>query len=285
MSLSPEIRSEIAQTAPLVANGLGAALAATARPQPQGAVASCLTFAWRRMVKIRHVPEQLIDVTIQPILLLVMFTYLFGGAIAGSASAYLQFMAPGVLAMAVLFTTLYSGVTLNTDVTTGAIDRFRSLPIWQPSLLVGGLLGDSVRYMIAAAVTLAVALALGFRPEAGLTGVLLATLLLVLFAFGLSWAFTAVGLVMRNPNAVMNAGWMVLFPLLFLSNVFVDPGTMPGWLETLVNANPISFLVSALRGLMEGSVATRDLSVVFGTTFVLAVVFAPLTSWLYRRRE
>lgn len=285
MSLTPEIRSDDAHTESLAASDLNAALVTTERPPHQGAVASCLTFAWRRMLKIKHVPEQMIDVTITPILLLVMFSYLFGGAIAGSVSVYLQFMAPGVLAMSVLFTTIYSGVTLNTDVTTGVVDRFRSLPIWPPSPLVGALLGDSVRYAIAAAVTITVALVLGFRPQAGFTGVLLATLLLVLFAFGLSWVFTTVGLLMRNPNAVLNFGWMVVFPLVFVSNAFVDPATMPGWLETLVNVNPISFLISALRGLMEGSVDTGDLSVVLGTTVALTAVFAPLTSWLYRTRE
>lgn len=285
MSLTPEIRSDDAQSGSLPASDLNAALVTTERPRRQGAVSSCLTFAWRRMLKVKHVPEQMIDVTVTPILLLVMFSYLFGGAIAGSVSVYLQFMAPGVLAMSVLFTTIYSGVTLNTDVTTGVVDRFRSLPIWQPSPLVGALLGDSVRYAIAAAVTITVALALGFRPQAGLTGVVLATLLLVLFAFGLSWVFTTVGLVMRNPNAVLNFGWTLVFPLVFVSNAFVDPATMPGWLETLVNVNPISFLISALRGLMEGNVDRGDLSVVLGTTVALTAVFAPLTSWLYRTRE
>jgi ABC-2 type transport system permease protein len=157
------------------------------------------------------------------------------------------------------------------------------LPIWPPAPLVGALLGDAVRYALAAAVTIAVALALGFRPESPL-GVIAGVGLLVVFAFGLSWVFTTIGLVMRNPNAVMNTGFMGLFPLLFLSNAFVDPSTMPGWLEAFVDVNPFSFLISALRGLMEGSVAGGDIAVVLGTALVLTAIFAPLTTRLYRTR-
>jgi ABC-2 type transport system permease protein len=263
---------------------LQAALASTSRPTRPSALTACLTFGWRGILKIRHVPEQLLDVTVTPVLFLLMFTYLFGGAIAGSTGEYLHFILPGILVMSVLFTTVYSGVSLNTDVTRGVVDRFRSLPIWRAAPLVGAVLGDSVRYLIGATIVVVLGLALGFRPESP-PGVLAAMLLVVVFAFSLAWVFTTVGLLMRAPNAVMNAGFMVLFPVTFLSNVFVEPDTLPGWLKAFVDVNPISHVVTASRGLMDGSVGAGDLGIVLGTAVVLTAVFAPLTTHLYRSRS
>ena len=260
------------------------ALSSTPRPPRPSAVSAALTFGWRGMLKVKHVPEQLLDVTITPVMFVLMFTYLFGGAIAGSTAAYLDYILPGILVMSVLFTTVYSGVALNTDLTKGVIDRFRSLPVWRPAPLVGALLGDSVRYVLAGAVIVLLGVALGFRPEAGVPGVLAAMLLVVVFAFGLSWVFTAAGLLMRAPNAVMNAGFMMLFPVTFLSNVFVDPATLPSWLETFVDVNPISHLATASRGLMDGSVPGLEIAVALGTAVLLTAVFAPLTTRLYRSR-
>jgi ABC-2 type transport system permease protein len=236
------------------------------------------------MLKVKHVPEQLLDVTITPVLFVLMFTYLFGGAIEGSTRDYLQYILPGVLVMSVLFTTVYSGVALNTDLTKGVVDRFRSLPVWRPSPLVGALLGDSVRYVVAGTVITVLGVALGFRPGNGIAGVLAAMLLVVVFAFSLSWVFTTLGLLMRSPNAVMNAGFMAIFPLTFLSNVFVEPETLPGWLEAFVNVNPISHLATASRGLMDGTVKAEDIGVVLGTAALLTAVFVPLTTRLYRSR-
>ena len=235
------------------------------------------------MLKVRHVPEQLLDATISPVMFVLLFTYLFGGAIAGSTSEYLDYILPGILVMSVLFTTVYSGVALNTDLTKGVVDRFRSLPIWRPAPLVGALLGDSVRYVVGGMVIIVLGVILGYRPSNGVPGVVAALALVVLFAFGLSWAFTTLGLVMRAPNAVMNAGFMTIFPLTFLSNVFVDPDTLPSALEAFVDANPISILATASRGLMDGSVAAGDLAVVFGTAAALTAIFMPLTTYLYRR--
>jgi len=146
------------------------------------------------------------------------------------------------------------------------------------------VLGDSVRYLVAASVVVLLGLALGFRPDGGVGGVLAAMLLVVVFAFGLAWVFTTVGLLMRAPNAVMNAGFMALFPITFLSNVFVEPGTLPGWLKGFVDVNPISHLVTASRSLMEGSASAGDIGIALGTAVVLTAVFAPLTTYLYRSR-
>jgi ABC-2 type transport system permease protein len=259
------------------------ALASTPRPPRASALSAALTFAWRGMLKVKHVPEQLLDVTITPVMFVLMFTYLFGGAIAGSTGEYLDYILPGILVMSVLFTTVYSGIALNTDLTKGVVDRFRSLPIWKPSPLVGSLLGDSVRYLVAGTVIVVLGVALGFRPEAGVGGVVAAMALVVVFAFGLSWVFTTMGLLLRSPNAVMNAGFMSIFPLTFLSNVFVEPETLPAALEAFVDVNPISILATASRGLMNGTAEAGDIAVVLATAAALTAVFAPLTTRLYRR--
>jgi ABC-2 type transport system permease protein len=263
---------------------LHAALAARERPPRPSVLSACLTFGWRGMLKIKHVPEQLLDVTITPVLFVLMFTYIFGGAIAGSPSEYLEFLLPGIMVMSVLFTTVYSGVALNTDVTKGVVDRFRSLPISRSAPLVGAVLGDSVRYVLGATVVVVVGVAIGFRPDGGFAGVVAAVALLVVFAFGLAWVFTTLGLLLRTPNAVMNAGFMGIFPLTFLSNVFVDPETLPGWLETFVDANPISHLVTASRELMAGTASGDEIGYVLASAAILAAVFAPLTVRLYRSR-
>jgi ABC-2 type transport system permease protein len=282
--MSVERATTTTQTQPDVSVALRKALSQGPRPSLPSPVRAVLAFGWRGMLKIKHVPEQLIDVTLTPVLFTVMFTYMFGGAIAGSTSDYLQFLLPGTLVMSVVFTTVYSGVTLNTDLTKGVVDRFRSLPIWRPSPLVGAVIGDSVRYLVAAIVVVIVGLILGFRPEEGAPGVIAAIALVVVFSFGLAWVFTTMGLLMRSPNAVMNAGFMALFPLTFLSNTFVEPSTLPSALETVVNINPISHLVTAARGLMNGGSVTDDVLIVLGTAAVLTAVFAPLTSRLYRTR-
>ena len=229
------------------------ALSSTPRPPRASALSAALTFGWRGMLKVKHVPEQLLDVTITPVMFVLMFTYIFGGAISGSTGEYLDYILPGLLVMSVLFTTVYSGVALNTDLTRGVVDRFRSLPIWRPAPLLGALLGDCARYLVAGTVIILLGLLLGFRPEAGVGGVLAALGLVIVFAFGLSWVFTTLGLLLRSPNAVMNAGFMGIFPLTFLSNVFVEPDTLPAGLEAFVNVNPISILATASRGLMRGA--------------------------------
>jgi ABC-2 type transport system permease protein len=259
------------------------AISSTARPPRASALSSALTFGWRGMLKVKHVPEQLLDVTITPVMFVLMFTYLFGGAVAGSTSAYLDYILPGILVMSVLFTTVYSGISLNTDLTKGVVDRFRSLPVWRPAPLLGSLLGDAVRYVIAGTVIILLGVLLGYRPEAGAVGAVSALGLVVLFAFGLSWVFTTLGLLLRSPNAVMNAGFMGIFPLTFLSNVFVDPATLPSVLKAFVEVNPISLLATASRGLMEGNAQGSDIAIVLAVAVALTAVFAPLTTHLYRR--
>ena len=260
------------------------AIATTARPPRPGRLTQALTFGWRGMLKVKHVPEQLLDVTVTPVMFLLLFTYLFGGAIAGSTSAYLDYTLPGLLVMSVLFTTVYSGVALNTDLTRGVVDRFRSLPISRPAPLVGALLGDSVRYVLAGTVIIVVGVVLGYRPEGGAMGAVAALALVVVFSFGLSWVFTVLGLLLRSPNAVLNGGFLAIFPLTFLSNVFVDPATLPGPLRAFVDVNPISILATASRSLMEGRPDGEAIVISLVVAAALAAIFAPITTRLYRSR-
>jgi ABC-2 type transport system permease protein len=253
------------------------------RPPRASAVFASLTFAWRALLKLKHVPEQLGDVVGIPIMFTLMFTYLFGGALAGSTHAYVGYLLPGTLVMSVMLVTIYSGVTLRTDIATGAADRFRSLPIWRPAPIVGALIGDIGRYLIAATLVIALGLVLGYRPAGGAIGLVAAVGLILVFASALSWLFTTLGLLLRSPTAVMNTGMLVLFPVTFASNVFVNPHTMPGWLQAIVNANPLSHLVTASRELAAGTATAGPIVWVLVASAIQIAVFAPLTMRLYNR--
>ncbi|MBU9721541.1 ABC transporter permease [Bacillus alkalicola] len=255
------------------------------RPKKANAITNTLTFGWRALLKIKYIPEQLLDVTVFPIMFLLMFTYLFGGAIAGSTGDYLQFLLPGILVMTVVTITMYTGMELNNDIRKGIFDRFRSLPIWRPSVLVGALFVDAVRYTIASAIMITLGLILGFRPEGGVVGVLLGVGLLVLFSFSLSWIWTTLGLILRSEKSLMGVSMMVLFPLTFVSNVFVDPRTLPSWLVGFVDVNPISLVVTAVRGLMHGVATSEQIAWVLIASLVITVIFAPLTMFLYKNKK
>lgn len=267
------------------ATTLRSAVSLQTRPSRPSPIENTLTFAWRALLKIKHVPEQLFDVTLTPIIFTLMFTYLFGGAIAGDTATYLQFLLPGILVQTVLIITVYTGFTLNTDITKGVFDRFRSLPIWRPAPIVGALLGDTVRYTIASVITLGLGLVLGYRPDGGVLGTLAAVALLLVFAFSLSWIFTIFGLLMRTPNAVMGVSMLILMPLTFASNIFVDPATMPSALRAFVDVNPVTHLVTAIRGLMGGGAEFSDVVWVLVASAALTLVFAPITMRLYRTKS
>ncbi|MCF2527555.1 ABC transporter permease [Yinghuangia soli] len=270
--------------APVVAEDLAAVFVSHHRPPKPGPLSASLTFGWRAMLKIKHVPEQLFDVTAFPIMMTLMFTYLFGGAIAGSTDAYVQFVIPGILVQSIVMITMYTGVSLNNDIERGVFDRFRTLPIWRPAALVGMILGDLLRYVLASTVIITVGLILGFRPDGGVPGVLAGVALLVVFSFAFSWVWTMFGLLLRSEKSVMGVSMMVLFPLTFLSNVFVDPKTMPGWLQAFVDVNPITHLVSAVRDLMDGDFATTETVWVLVFSAALVAVFVPLPLRLYNRK-
>jgi daunorubicin/doxorubicin transport system permease protein len=257
---------------------------AAVRRRP-GALFTSLVFAWRSMLKIRHVPEQMGDVLMIPVMFTLLFTYLFGGALSGSTGAYLQYLLPGTLAMTVLLVTMYTGMGLNTDITSGAFDRFRSLPMWRPAPLVGALLGDTARYLVAAGLVIGLGLLMGYRPGGGAPGTIAAVVLVLAFAFALSWIWLTLGLVLRTAQSVSIAGLVILFPVTFVSNVFVDPTTMPSWLRTIVEVNPVSHLVTSARDLMGGMPVGNEVWIVLAACGVLVAVFGPLTVYLYQSRS
>lgn len=254
-------------------------------PLPPNPLVSLGTFMMRALLKTKHTPMALLDITAMPILFLLMFTYLFGGAIAGSTKEYLQFILPGILVQTVLQITMYTGLDLNKDIQKGFFDRQRTMPIWLPSSLVGAMLFDTVRYTIASVIMIIFSIFLGFRPEGGLGGVLLAILLLLIFAFSLSWIWNVLALVMKSENALMASAMMIIFPLTFLSSAFVSPETMPDLLEWFVNVNPISVLVDAVRGLMHGQVQQEDILWSLVASGILTGIFAPLTMKLYKNKK
>jgi ABC-2 type transport system permease protein len=255
------------------------------RPPTASALSASITLGWRALLKIKHVPYQLFDVTAFPLMMTLMFTYLFGGALAGSPREYLQFLLPGIMVQAIVLITVYTGVGLNTDMRKGLFDRFRSLPIWQPAPVFGALLGDVLRYSVAALMVVGMGLILGFRPAAGVAGVLLALALVLVFAFSLSWIWIVVGMLVRTPESVMTSSFLLLFPLTFVSNIFVDPRTMPTWLRSAVDANPVTHLVTAARGLMHGEAVSASVWWVLTASAVVVAIFAPLAFRLYRRER
>ncbi|QYG95154.1 ABC transporter permease [Iamia sp. SCSIO 61187] len=261
-----------------------AVLATGERPARPGPLSASITHGWRAVLKIKHVPEQLFDVTMFPAMMLLLFTYLFGGALGGSVSEYVQTFVPGILVSTVIMITMYTGVGLNNDMAKGVSDRFRSLPSWRPAAVVGALLGDAIRYAIASTVILTLGIILGFRPDGGVLGVLGGVAVLLVFAFSLSWAWTFLGMKLETEKAVMGVSMMFLFPLSFASNIFVDPATMPGWLQGVVEVNPVTLVVDAVRGLMAGSAQAADLGWVAVASAVFLGVFGPLTMRTYGRQ-
>ena len=270
---------------PPVNPALRAAVEHRHTPQPAGLVRNALTFGWRALLKIKHTPEQLFDVVVTPVMFTVMFTFLFGGALAGSPREYLQFLLPGILVQTVTFTSVYTGFTLNTDLSKGIFDRFRSMPVWRLSPIVGAMLGDVVRFTVSSAIVFVIGFIMGYRPGTGLVGIVASIALLDVFAFGIGWIFTTLAMAVRTPSTVMTMSWLVLMPLTFASNIFVDPATMPGWLRAFVDVNPVSLLVTAVRNIMDGTVSVGDVGIALLAPALIAFACAPVALWLYGRKQ
>jgi ABC-2 type transport system permease protein len=273
-------------TAPLptdVQKNLDSVLSDREQPSPPSALSASVTLAWRATLKMKNaLAEQLFDVVMMPVLFLLIFQYLLGGAVAGSSADYLQYFLPGVLVMSAIMQT--TGTTLNTDIVKGIFDRFRTMPFWQPASLVGTVLADLGRYIVALLLCAALGLALGFRPEAGAVGFTLAILLLSLFAFAFAWIFTALGMYVKKTETMHNSS-MILMAMVFCSNIFASSDQMPGWMRAVVDINPISHAATAARGLMHGTATAGQILLVLLSSSVLVVIFGPLTMWLYRRRK
>jgi len=248
------------------------------------ALRNTLTMAGRGLIKIRRTPEQLMDVTLQPILFTLMFTYIFGGAISGDVASYLPVIIPGILVQTVITTSVVTGVQLREDMDKGVFDRFRSLPIARIAPLSGALLADTVRYAIATTLTFTMGYIMGFRPTGGLFAVIAAGVLVIVCSWAMSWIFAFFGVIARTASSVQGISMIILFPLTFLSNAFVPVDTMPSWLQWFVNINPVSHLVTAVRDLTNAGAFGGDAWISLLGAAVIVAIFAPLTVRAYMRK-
>lgn len=246
-------------------------------------ISNSLTMAYRNLLLIRRTPQQLFDVTIQPILFTLMFVYLFGGAISGSVSGYLPIIIPGILAQTVLTASMTTGVQLREDMERGVFYRFKSMPIARIAPLTGPLIADLVRYAIATSLTFVMGYLIGFR-WASLDGALVGGVLVVFCAWCISWMFALLGVIVKTAQTVQGISTAVLFPLVFLSGAFVPTSTLPWWLQDFVNINPLTYIVSAVRELFNKGTIGNDFWLSLIGSIVVVVVFAPLTLRAYMRK-
>jgi oleandomycin transport system permease protein len=251
---------------------------------PARALRHSLTLAWRALVRIRRNPEQLLDVTLQPIVFVTLFVFLFGGAIKGeSRHTYLEYVLPGIMVLTVVFASMGTGIGLNTDVTKGIFDRFRSLPISRSAPLTGTIMGDFVRYLVSVAIVFAYGSLLGFRIATNPPCALAAVALMFVFGFAVGWIWVLLGLYVKSPQSLQGFGFIVMFPLAFGSSVFIPTATLPGWLQAWVRVNPVTALTSASRGLMLGGPVAVPVWHSLAWSVAIAAVFAPLAVRRYRR--
>jgi oleandomycin transport system permease protein len=258
--------------------------ALTPRVTPLEGVRQVFTLAWRSLVQIKHNPMELLDLSVQPIMFVLLFTYVFGGAIADSPGAYLKFMLPGIIVQNALFATMTTGFGLNTDLTKGVFDRLRSLPIARSAPLTGRILADTAKQLWSIALLLGVGMVLGYRIGTGPVQVLGAVALLLVFTMAVSWLSVLVGVLVSEPEKVQIFGFMVIFPLTFTSNAFVPTESMPGPLQAWVKVNPVTILADAMRGLLVSGPVGRPVIESLLWAAGIAVVFAPLAVRALRRR-
>ena len=248
------------------------------------AIGHVLTIARRNLLHIRSDPEQLVGMTVQPLMFLMLFVYVFGGAIAGSSSQYLQFALPGILVQGIAFTGFQTALGLNIDFQRGLIDRFRSLPISRSAVVGGRILADALRVAWAVVIVTAFGVLLGFRFEGDALGAVAALALVTAFGITLCWPLALIGIRAKSPESVNTGGFLLILPLTFASSVFAPPETMPGWLQAFVEVNPITQVVDAARGLMLGGPVAD--SVVASILWMVGItaLFAPLAIRGFRRR-
>ncbi|HVT68098.1 MAG TPA: ABC transporter permease [Trebonia sp.] len=254
------------------------------RPGPATAVRNSLTLAWRSVLKIKTNPEDLFGLWLQPIMYLLLFTYVFGGAIAGGTHQYLEFSLPGILVLSVVFATMGTGMMLSQDVATGVFDRFRALPIVRWAPLAGAILGDLVRYLISILVTLGFGMILGYRVHTSVLAVVAGCLVLLAFAFAMCWLSAMLGMVVKSAQGVQLYGFLFMFPLVFGSNILTSSNTMPGWLQAFVKVNPVTYLTEAERALLTGAPAATAVERSLLWAAGIFAVFAPIAVAAYRRR-
>ena len=246
--------------------------------------ADSLEMVRRNLIRIRRTPELLLDVTVTPIMFVLLFRYVFGGAINTGDTSYVNYLMAGIFVQTIVFASIYSSVLLANDLEKGMIDRFRSLPMSQSAVITGRTFTDLLRGALAVAVMWIVGLLVGFSPEGGVLNWAGAIGLLLLFGFALSWVGVALGMLMRTPEAVNGVIFVAVFPLTFASSAFVPTNTMPSWLQAFAERQPMTLVINAVRDLVLGGSGGPDLFAAVAWAVGLLVVFFPIGVWLYQRR-
>ena len=249
------------------------------------ALAHSLTLAWRNVTQLKHSPEKLLDVVLMPIVFLVLFLFVFGGAVSGSTHAYLELLLPGLVAQMAVFATMGLGTALCEDIHKGVFDRFRSLPIARSAPLVGAVLGDTARFCVVMVVLTGFGSLLGFRFHTGVLAVLAAFALAYVFYLAVCWISVLIGLVAPSPETVQGIAFIFIMPLVFGSSILLpSTQTMPGWLQAWVKVNPVTSLADAVRGLTVGGPVGSHAMYALAWAAGIVIVAFPLAMRMYRRR-
>ncbi|MGK5628109.1 ABC transporter permease [Streptomyces sp. URMC 123] len=243
-----------------------------------------LAIARRNLRKVLASPGQVLDATLMPVVFALIFVFVFGGAISGSNAEYRQYLMPGIMALTITIASRSSGLSLNTDFTNGVMDRFRSLPVARSAVLTGRILADALRMLVSQLVILAFALLIGFRVHTSVVSAAAAIGIVLLYGIALCWMHAYIGLVARTPETVQSVGMLAMVPFQFGSSIFVDPGTMPGWLRVIVANNPMTLVVDAARNLMIGGPVAHQVLGALAWSVGLIALFAGLSIRAYRRR-
>jgi ABC transporter DrrB family efflux protein len=248
-------------------------------------VSDALAMTRRNLIRYVRIPTLLVFSTVQPIMFVLLFAYVFGGAIRGlpKGEHYIDFLMPGIFVQTVVFGSTQTGVGLAEDLSKGMIERFRSLPMARSAVLAGRTLGDSVRNTCVILLMTLVGLLIGFRLHVGILATLLALVLAVGFGFAFSWISATIGLAVHDVESAQTAGFVWVFPLTFASSVFVPLNTMPGWLQTFAKINPITNTADALRGLTYGGRTAAP--VLYSLAWIIGIlaVFIPFATRNYRK--
>jgi oleandomycin transport system permease protein len=249
------------------------------------AFTNSLTLAWRNVAQLRHSPEKLLDVILMPIVFLVLFLFVFGGAVAGSTHAYLQELLPGLVAQMAMFATMGLGTALCEDIHKGVFDRFRSLPVARSAPLVGAVIGDSVRFFSVMIVLTGFGSALGFRFHTGILSILAGYGLAYVFYLAVCWVSVLIGLIAPSPQTVQGIAFIWTMPLTFGSSVLLsNTASMPGWLQAWVKVNPVTDLADSVRALTIGGPVGDHLLYTLVWAAGIVLVSFPIAMRMYARR-
>lgn len=246
-------------------------------------ISDCLVMAKRNLLKTKHSPEKLFDVTVQPLITMLMFSFLFGGAISGSVEDYLPIIIPGVLVTSLLEASASAGIQLREDLNTGIFDRFNSLPIHRISTLAGLLVADMVRYAIAGTIALGSGYLLGWEPAGGLLFAIIGVIFVIIICFALSWIFACLGLIFKSSATINGVAMLVLTIMSFVSSAYIPIDTLPHFLEVIANLNPVTHLIEAFKSIAYYRAFNHDVWLSIGSSLMIMAIFVPLTLWLFKK--